>query len=159
MRGLLHAGFLTDRGGTDPLPVDRGDAGALRARARRLGTRWPDDDPDPCYRMSGSAPLRRAHVAGGESPGPSESLEVLVQINLGIDVACRARHLASCADATGALLWSGHRFRTTAAELKRLWDRLPPGVDAVQVTVVIGTHPQRVGAVSSLVPRPRRPGW
>ncbi|MGH3981518.1 MAG: IS110 family transposase [Pseudonocardiaceae bacterium] len=59
----------------------------------------------------------------------------VVEFTLGIDVACRAAHQASCADATGRYLWSGHRFRTTPMELDRLWKRLP--ADAEQVTVVM----------------------
>jgi transposase len=58
-----------------------------------------------------------------------------MQITLGIDVACRAAHQASCADATGRYVWSGHRFSTTCMELDRLWKRLP--ADAEQVTVVM----------------------
>src|SRR3712207_5558515 len=44
---------------------------------------------------------------------------------LGIDVACRADHQASCADATGEFLWSGWRFRTTTSDLERLWAKVP----------------------------------
>ncbi len=55
-------------------------------------------------------------------------------IRLGIDVACRADHQASCADATGEFLWSGWRFRTTPADLKRLWAKVPEGAD---VTVIL----------------------
>jgi transposase len=55
-------------------------------------------------------------------------------IRLGIDVACRAEHQASCADAAGEFLWSGWRFRTTPADLERLWAKIPEGAD---VTVVL----------------------
>ncbi len=55
-------------------------------------------------------------------------------ISLGIDVACRADHQASCADGAGEFLWSGWRFRTTAADLQRLWAKLPAGAE---VTVVL----------------------
>lgn len=54
---------------------------------------------------------------------------------MGIDIACRAAHQASCADDAGRLLWSGHRFRTDAAELEALWARLPEA--AVEVMVVM----------------------
>jgi len=54
---------------------------------------------------------------------------------LGIDIACRATHQASCADDAGRLLWSGHRFHTDAAELEALWARLPEA--AVEVMVVM----------------------
>jgi transposase len=55
-------------------------------------------------------------------------------IRLGIDVACVAEHRASCADETGEFLWSGWRFRTTPADLERLWAKLPAGAE---VTVIL----------------------
>jgi transposase len=58
-----------------------------------------------------------------------------MKIRLGIDVACRAAHQASCADETGAFTWSGHRFRTDPADLEVLWAKLP--VDAEEVMVII----------------------
>jgi transposase len=54
--------------------------------------------------------------------------ELVDQMTLGIDVACRAAHQASLADAVGRFAWSGRRFRTTAADLQRLWDAIPEGV-------------------------------
>lgn len=57
-----------------------------------------------------------------------------MEIRLGIDVACRAAHRAACADETGRILWSGHRFHTRAAELETLWQKLPT---QAQVTVVM----------------------
>jgi transposase len=60
--------------------------------------------------------------------------ELAVQMTLGIDVACRAAHQASLADEVGRLAWSGRRFRTTAADLQRLWESIPQ--DAA-VTVVM----------------------
>jgi hypothetical protein len=36
-------------------------------------------------------------------------------------------HQASLADERGGLVWSGHRFGTTATDLERLWSRLPAG--------------------------------
>jgi len=53
---------------------------------------------------------------------------------LGIDVACRADHQASCADAAGEFLWSGWRFRTTPRDLERLWAKIPGDAE---VTVVL----------------------
>jgi len=50
-----------------------------------------------------------------------------VILRLGVDIAVRAPHQASLADQCGELLWSGHRFRTTATDLEQLWDRLPAG--------------------------------
>jgi transposase len=55
-------------------------------------------------------------------------------MTLGIDVACRAAHQASLADQAGRFAWSGRRFRTTAADLERLWQSIPAGA---AVTVVM----------------------
>jgi len=55
------------------------------------------------------------------------------QMTLGIDVACRAAHQASLADASGKFAWSGRRFRTTAADLDRLWESLPAGIELTVV--------------------------
>jgi transposase len=57
-----------------------------------------------------------------------------VTLRLGIDVACRAAHQASCTDETGNFVFTGHRFRTTAEDLDRLWARLPATTD---VTVIM----------------------
>jgi transposase len=53
---------------------------------------------------------------------------------LGIDVACRAEHRASLADERGEFLWSNWRFRTTVADLERLWAKVP---DSAEVVVVM----------------------
>ena len=50
------------------------------------------------------------------------------QMILGIDVACRAAHQGSVADQAGRFTWSGRKFRTTAADLERLWESVPRGV-------------------------------
>ncbi len=55
-------------------------------------------------------------------------------IRLGIDVACRADHQASCANGAGDFLWSGWRFRTTTQDLEGLWAKVP---DGAEVTVVL----------------------
>jgi transposase len=60
--------------------------------------------------------------------------ERVVQMTLGIDVACRAAHQASLADQAGRFAWSGRRFRTTPADLQQLWEQIPPGA---AVTVVM----------------------
>jgi transposase len=60
-----------------------------------------------------------------------------VILRMGIDIAVRAPHQASLADEKGELLWSGHRFRTTAADLDQLWQRLPHGYQVADVTVVM----------------------
>jgi transposase len=49
------------------------------------------------------------------------------QMTLGIDVACRAAHQGSLADAAGRFAWSGRKFRTTVADLNRLWESIPEG--------------------------------
>lgn len=49
------------------------------------------------------------------------------QFTLGIDLACSASHVATLADAGGRLVWSNYRFRTAAAELERLWSKVPAG--------------------------------
>ena len=58
-------------------------------------------------------------------------------LRMGIDIAVRAPHQASLADERGGLIWSGHRFRTTATDLNQLWDRLPAGSEPVELTVVV----------------------
>lgn len=82
--------------------------------------------------------LRSVCSAGDEGPervnDERQEEGVAETIRLGIDVACRADHQASCADATGEFLWAGWRFRTTPADLERLWAKLPEGAD---VTVVM----------------------
>lgn len=58
-------------------------------------------------------------------------------LRLGIDIAVRAPHQASLADERGNLLWSGHRFRTTVADLERLWSTLPESDTAGELTVIM----------------------
>lgn len=58
----------------------------------------------------------------------------MVDLCLGVDVACRAAHRASLADERGEFLWSGWRFHTTPAELEELWEKIP---EDVNVTVVM----------------------
>ena len=60
-------------------------------------------------------------LAGGyESKGAE-----LSEVRLGIDVACRADHQASLCDERGEFVWSAWRFRTTPADLERLWAKIP----------------------------------
>jgi transposase len=56
------------------------------------------------------------------------------EVWLGVDVACRAEHRASLADDRGEFLFSAWRFRTTPADLERLWAKLPAGAE---VTVIM----------------------
>lgn len=58
-------------------------------------------------------------------------------VRMGIDIAIRAAHQASLADERGALIWSGHRFRTTATDPNQLWERLPADVEPAEVTIVM----------------------
>ena len=78
---------------------------------------------------------RVSRQLGGPAIGASKKGrgEVGQTIRLGIDVACRADHQASCADATGEFLWSGWRFRTTPADLERLWAKVPDGAEGTVV--------------------------
>ena len=54
---------------------------------------------------------------------------------LGIDLACRAAHVASLAGPNGTLAWSGRTFFTRPDDLERLWADV--GVDAGELTVVM----------------------
>ncbi len=56
------------------------------------------------------------------------------EVRLGIDVACRADHRASLADERGEFIWSSWKFRTTTADLERLWTKIP---DGAAVTVIL----------------------
>jgi transposase len=44
-----------------------------------------------------------------------------------------AAHQASLADESGRFLWQGWRFRTTTADLDRLWAKVPEGARVVVV--------------------------
>ncbi len=57
-----------------------------------------------------------------------------MRMSIGIDIACRTAHQASCADEAGSLLWTGHRFTTDVESLEKLWARIPP---VTAVTVVL----------------------
>src|SRR4051794_37000046 len=93
------------------------------------GTRGRGETDPYLWNVRMDKPLRNVwssrQLEGPASGSDNEEGEVGQTIRLGIDVACRAEHQASCADATGDFLWSGWRFRTTTAELERLWAKLP----------------------------------
>jgi len=74
-------------------------------------------------------------VAAVGNPVNDKSEEEFMKIRVGIDIACRAAHRAACADETGRIIWTGHRFRTAAAELEELWARVP--AEATEVMVVM----------------------
>lgn len=92
--------------------------------------------PDPCFEnVRINTTLRNACNAGddgsviaNETKGAS-----VTEVRLGIDVACRADHQASLADERGEFLWSAWRFRTTTADLERLWAKIPAGAAVVVV--------------------------
>ena len=83
-----------------------------------------------------------------------------MKVRVGVDIACRSPHHAACADETGAMLWSGHRFRTDVAELEQLWAKLPADAEEVMVVmeptrnawVPLAAWFRRKGAVVVLVP-------
>lgn len=54
---------------------------------------------------------------------------------MGIDLACRAAHVASLAGSDGTLVWSGRTFFTQAQDLERLWRDLD--CDPAELTVVM----------------------
>ncbi len=66
--------------------------------------------------MSGARSRRR----GIRRPWTHDDKEELVKVRIGVDIACRAAHRAACADETGRIVWSGHRFCTRAEELEGL---------------------------------------
>jgi transposase len=84
-------------------------------------------------------------------------------LRMGIDIAVRAPHQASLANEQGAVLWSGHRFRTTAEDLDRLWARLPTAAAEVMIVmeptrnawVPLAAWFRRRGATVVLVPPER----
>lgn len=81
------------------------------------------------------------------------------EVRLGIDVACAAAHQASLADERGVFLWQGWRFRTTTADLEKLWAKIPDGVRVVVVMeptrnawAPLAAWLEARGAVVSVVP-------
>lgn len=56
-------------------------------------------------------------------------------MTLGIDLACRAAHVASLAGADGMLLWRGRSFFTRPADLEKLWRDVD--CDPAELTVVM----------------------
>jgi transposase len=106
--------------------------------------------------MSGAALRRR----GRRRQEANDSKGAEVKVRLGVDIACRSPHHAACADETGAMLWSGHRFRTDSGDLESLWQRLPTEASEVMVVmeptrnawVPLAAWFRRRGAVVVLVP-------
>ncbi len=75
-----------------------------------------------------------------------------MKIRLGVDVACKSVHQASCADENGTMGFVGHRFRTDSDELEKLWARIPDGCD---ITVVMEPTRNAWVAPGCLVQAPR----
>lgn len=80
-------------------------------------------------------PLRNVCNAGGDglADGDETKGAKLSEVRLGIDVACRADHQASLCDERGEFVWSAWRFRTTPADLERLWAKIPADAEVVVV--------------------------
>lgn len=55
---------------------------------------------------------------------------------MGIDLACRAAHVASLAGPDGTLVWRGRSFYTRPADLEKLWRDLACD-DPAELTVVM----------------------
>lgn len=79
---------------------------------------------------------------------------------IGIDVACRAPHVAAGANEQGGPVFTGVRFRTRVEELESLWRRIPEGTDEVIVVmeptrnawVPLASWLRRRGATIVMVP-------
>jgi transposase len=97
---------------------------------------------DPCFEnVRSDTTLRNVREADDDGlalGNRDERSSEMTEVRLGIDVACRADHQASLADDRGEFAWSGWRFRTTPADLERLWAKLP-----VEATVVVVMEPTR----------------
>ena len=94
------------------------------------GTRRPNLRVGPLLLecLDGHTPAERAPVDDGEpTDQPRRERTSHDEVRLGIDVACRADHRASLADERGEFIWSSWKFRTTTADLERLWVKIPAG--------------------------------
>lgn len=113
----------------DPSELNVGDEDAPEPGVVRavLGTRGRHGRT-PVSEMSERSTLVGAH------PNIVDLKGSFMKYSLGIDVACRAVHVATLADAAGQMVWSNHRFRTSSRDLNSLWERIPAGA---QVTVVL----------------------
>src|SRR5438874_2137418 len=112
--------------------------------------------------MSGRPPRRRLPPVLA-----IEEEELVDQMTLGIDVACRAAHQASLADGSGRFAWTGRRFRTTSVDLERLWSLVPAGPGGGLRGAARGPARARARALpprrrprapGCAIPHPRRPG-
>ncbi len=64
-------------------------------------------------------------------------------MTLGIDLACRAAHVASLAGPDGALVWRGRSLFTRPADLEKLWRDIdcPPGPASPTCNSIGGVGP------------------
>lgn len=60
-------------------------------------------------------------------------------MTLGIDLACRAAHVASLAGPDGRLVWRGRKFFSRTADLERLW----ADIDAEAAELMVVMEPTR----------------
>lgn len=58
-----------------------------------------------------------------------------MELVLGVDVACKAPHVASLARMDGVIVWTGRKFRSRPEELDRLWADLDLGEDSLRVVM------------------------
>ena len=87
-----------------------------------------------------------------------------MKIRLGVDVACRVAHQASCADEHGVMLWVGHRFGTDPDQVEALWAKLPEGATELMVVmeptrnawVALAAWFRRRGATVVMIPHRAR---
>ena len=74
-------------------------------------------------------------VLGRSDLSRLEEPEPVMPMTLGIDLACRAAHVASLAGPDGVLIWRGRSLFTRPADLEKLWHNIdcPPA----ELTVVL----------------------
>ena len=90
----------------------------------------------------------------------SRNRSLVMPMTLGIDLACRAAHVASLAGPDGVLVWRGRSLFTRPADLEKLWHDIdcPPAELTVvleptrNVWIVIAAWFRRRGARVVLVP-------
>lgn len=63
-----------------------------------------------------------------------------MELILGVDLACRAAHVASLARKDGTMVWTGRKFFTRPAELDRLWADLDLGLEDSLLVVMEPTR-------------------
>ena len=121
----------------DSFPVDHEAGGAI---AGDEASCWePGDRANDARIPVSECPVRRpSPVASADRvSGGVQGRNDACSCGWGSTSPSRAAHQASLADESGRFLWSGHRFRTGAEDLDRLWAMLPErGADA-EVLVIL----------------------